>query len=136
MADITVTTTAVIPASNAKKVTGVAGEALTIGQAVYKKTTDKRWWKSDKDAVETALEYGIALSTTTAAAQGVVVQIGGDLAFGAILTVGETYVVGEAAGGIAPIADVGTGEYSRILGQATTTSNLTVKPQTIQVAHS
>lgn len=114
----------------------MAGEALTIGLAVYKKSTDKRWYKSDKDAAESALEYGITISQAAAAAQGVVVQIGGDLGFGAILTVGETYVVGEAGGGIAPIADVGASEYSRILGQATTTSNLTVKPQTIQVAHS
>lgn len=101
----------------------MAGAALTIGLSVYKKATDNRWYASDKDVAEDAVDYGITLSQSAAAGQPVVVAgRKGKLAFGAILTVGESYFVGEAAGGICPSADVGAGEYVRRLGKAVTTS--------------
>ena len=125
MVDITVTAANVIPQAGLRKQTGVAGAALTIGLAVYRKTSDKRWYSSDKDVAEDAEEYGITLSQAAAAGQPVVVGgRKGKLAFGAILTVGESYYVGEAAGGICPSADVGAAEYRRFLGYATTTSIL------------
>ena len=46
--------------------------------------------------------------------------------FGAILTKGETYCVSDAAGGICPIGDVGSGEWVTILGVASDTSTLDV----------
>lgn len=136
MADLTITAANVVPGSGAKKQIGVAGAALTIGLAVYKKSSDKRWYASDADTAEAdALEYGITVSQAAAAGQPVVVQYAGNLAFGAILTSGAFYTVGEAAGGIAPYADVEATEYARILGQATSTSNLRVHPFTTNTVH-
>lgn len=59
----------------------------------------------------------------------------GSVAYGAILTAGETYCVGAAAGGLCPIGDLGAGEFSTIIGQATTTSNLVADVQASGVAH-
>jgi hypothetical protein len=139
MADIVVTAANVIPQSGLRQSHGVAGAALTIGQAVYQKSSDRRWYPSDKDVDEDdAIDYGLTLSQAAAAGQPVVVTRGrnaGKLSFGAILTVGETYCVGEAAGGICPIADVGAGERLRHLGVASTTALLDVDVKWLNTDH-
>ena len=40
------------------------------------------------------------------------------------MSIGETYVVGAAPGGIAPEADVGTGEFATVIGVAVSANNL------------
>lgn len=125
MADASVTTASVSAYSNARKHNGTAGEALTIGVGVYRKAGDKRWYLSDTDAVEAdAIAYGITLTAAAAAGQPVQVQYGGDINPGFTVTVAGIYVVGEAAGGIALVADLESGEYLRILGVGITASKL------------
>ena len=48
----------------------------------------------------------------------------GSIDLGATLTVGETYVVSTNVGAIAPIGDLTTGDYTKILGVATATDAL------------
>lgn len=130
MADLTITVASLAPGTNARiDRTRLAGEALTIGVAVYLKSTDKRWWMSDTDTAEPlALAYGVTVTNAAAAGQPVCVQYGGNLTVGATLVAGEVYGVGEAAGGIAPKADCAVGEYERILGIASSTTVLVLTP--------
>lgn len=136
MADLTVTAASVLPYSGAIQETGVAGEAIaTAGLALYKKSGDKRWYKSDNDNAEAdAIAHGVSLCAAPAAGLPVVVHTEGDLNPGATLTVGTSYYVGAAAGGIAPGADVTAGKYPRFLGMAVTASKLRVRPMNPAVA--
>lgn len=115
MADITVT------AANVNRITGnlkrgVAAEAITAGQSVYINASGLVAL-ADADAVLTAAAVGIA-ECNAAAGQNVNYLTGGTMDVGATLTVGTTYVVSTTAGGIAPIADLASGDFTTILGIA------------------
>ena len=132
MAALTITAANVVPGANARLVEGTAGEAVAIGQSTYQKASDSRWYKADSNASSEAagsVDRGIAVSTAAAAGQPLKIQVSGTLAFGAILTNGEIYVVGAtAAGDINPEGDLTTGWYVTLLGVATSTSNLLLIP--------
>lgn len=124
MADVTVTAANVVPAAGANVQKVTAGATVTAGQAVYKDATASSKAKPcDADAEASAVCAGIALSSASLD-QPLFIATGGDVGFGAIFTVGTTYCVSTTAGGIAPEADLTTGDYKSILGVATTTSNL------------
>lgn len=128
MADLTITAANLIPASNANIQHGMSGAAIGAGKSVYLDDATKTIKLADNDAVAAAEHdaVGISLNATAAAGQPVSWIKSGDLAFGAILTKGETYCVSGTAGGICPRADVTTGDELVILGVASTTSNLQV----------
>lgn len=128
MADITITAANVVPGSNAVLETGFAGEALTAGKTVYKSSTTKKWMLADSNSAtaEAKTARGIAL-TGSAANQPVVVHKQGDLTIGATLTLGSAYYLSDTAGGICPVADVGSGENVCLLGIAKSTSVLAVE---------
>lgn len=130
MADLTITAANVVPGSNAVLETGVAGEALTAGKAVYRSSTTHKWMLADSNSAtaEAKTARGIAL-TGSALNQPVVVHKSGDLTIGATLTLGAAYFLSDTAGGICPAADVGSGENVCLLGIAKTTSVLAVDIQ-------
>lgn len=126
MADLSITSTAVVKGANARTVSGTAGETITAGQAGYKAAATGKWMKSDADSatVEARSVQGIFLNGA-AANQPVEVQTSGDITLGATLTPNTPYYLsGAAAGGICPLADVGTGEYLVQLGIARTVAVL------------
>lgn len=101
--------------------TYTAGEALTQGQPIYQ--SNGKWYRCDAD-VEASAECR-ALVLTPAAADGdlfVAATPGSYVDLGATLVVGECYVVSVNAGGIAPITDLGSGDYVTILGVCSSTS--------------
>lgn len=112
----------------------LAGEALTAAQPVYKKASDKKYWRADADDSATADAKGIVVVGCDAADKYAVIQTSGTIDLGATLTVGETYVVSTNAGGIAPIGDLTTGDYPTILGTATTAATLPIKIEASGVA--
>lgn len=120
MADLSVTAANVVKGSNAVVEHGHAGETITAGQVVYLDTSTMLYMKADADAA-TALARtprGIALNGASLN-QPLAVQTRGDITIGATLTPGTTYYLsGATAGGIAPLADVGTGEYFVVIGVA------------------
>ena len=85
--------------------------------------------KADSNAAgaEARQPLGIALNGG-AINQPVAVQKSGDVTIGATLTPGLAYYLSDTPGGICPIADVGSGEYSCIIGIATSTTVLDVLP--------
>ena len=125
MATVTVTAAEVLPTATTEKEVGIAGETLTAGMSVYKKSSDANaWWKADADTAAEAQAGGIALCGASDG-QYVVVATDGDIDPGFTCTVGETYIVAaDVAGGIAPIGDLLAGDYATILGVATSASNL------------
>lgn len=129
MADLVITATSVVPGANANLVSGVAGETLTAGMAVYKKAADGLYYKAKKNG--TAAEAVVAGVVVNGGSvnQAVQIQTGGQITIGAALTAGETYIVSATYGGIAPVADVSTHSLSYIgYAISTTVMQLQINP--------
>lgn len=93
-----------------------AGAAITAGQTVYLDQTAQTWKLADCDAgAITSVVGGIALHAASSG-QPLAVQTGGRINPGATVAVGEIYVASGTAGGIAPKADLATGDYVTVLG--------------------
>jgi len=124
MVDVTVTATEVLDASDTTVIAGHFGEAVTAGQTVYLKASDGLYWLADADAsADTAAAKGIAMNGG-AAGQPCEVGIGGTVDPGFTVTVGTIYVLSGTAGGIAPVADLASGDYVTIVGVGITASSL------------
>lgn len=126
MTDLVVTAANVLQGAGAVTEAGVLGGTVTAGQAVYKDATGA-WLAADSDSA-TALARsakGIAL-TGGGLGQPVVVQKSGEITIGATMTAGIAYYLSNTAGGICPVADVGSGEYAGLIGIAKSTTVLSL----------
>lgn len=128
MADLTITAANIVPGSNATIKHGIAAVAIACGKSVYLDPDTNTVKLSDNDDASAAVRETVGVSVNAAAVAGQPVSYikDGDLAFGAILTKGETYCVSGTPGGICPRADVTTGDDLIIIGVASSTSNLQV----------
>lgn len=125
MADVTVTAASVAPTATTSRNEGTAGATITAGQPLYK---DSAASYTLKPAISTSVAasacVGIALHGASSG-QPIAYATRGDVTFNAAFTQGIVYAVSAAAaGGIAPISDITTGDYPCILGVATSTTNL------------
>lgn len=127
MADLSITAANVVPGSNAKTETGVAGATITAGQVVYKDSADNKFKLADTDSATAAARspYGIALNGASAN-QPLTVQISGSITIGAAVTAGVFYYLSGTAGGICPVADVAAGDYPCVIGPATSASLMNI----------
>lgn len=127
MADLTITAANVLKTTSATQVpNGIAGETLTAGQSIYIDTADQSKIKlADADAATTAVVAGVTLNGA-ASGQPVAYITVGDYNPGATVVIGETYATSITPGGIAPIADILSGDFTTIIGIATTTANINV----------
>lgn len=124
MADVSVTATSVVKASDTISIDGVLGATVTAGQTVYLDSATNTFKLADANASSaTATVVGIALNGG-ATGQPVKVAIGGSITPGFTVTVGAVYVQSATAGGIAPVADLATGHYTSIVGVGLTASSL------------
>jgi hypothetical protein len=97
--------------------TVLAGEALTQGQPVY--LSAGKYYKADADAgLVNAAAVGICMSPAAADEYFSMAVAGAKIDLGATLGVGSSYVVSGTAGGIAPIADLATGDWVTHIGTA------------------
>ncbi len=136
MADLTITSTAVIPVTTSPTANLNArfvqfGEAVTAGQPIYQKSTDSKWYKAQCDG--TAEESGSGTQIGLAIAGGSTGQwglafLGGNVTIGTG-SVGVMYVVSATAGGIAPISDLVSTNKVTFLGQVVSTGVLALNPQ-------
>jgi hypothetical protein len=130
MADITFTTTELKKADNNAKVeTWYSAEAIAIGDAVYLSTASKLA-KGDNNGGtggSMATVRGIALSAAEGVDQPVTIITEGNLTCDG-LTKGTVYALSATAGKICPVADLASGNYVSVIGIATSTTNLLVKP--------
>lgn len=128
MADLVLTASAIVASDNAVKDSGLAGETIVAGKAVYKSPTSKKWMLADSNSATAAAKTagGIALNGASLN-QPVTVTKSGDLTMNAVLTAGATYFLSDTPGGICSDADVGAGENVCQLGVAKSTTVLSVK---------
>jgi hypothetical protein len=125
MVDLTITPTAVLAGSNARTEEGVAGEAITAGQLVYRSSTTHKFMKADTNSVtaEARKPSGVALNGASLD-QPIEVQTAGDITIGATLVAGTDYYASDTPGGICPRADVGATENVVLVGLAKSTTVL------------
>lgn len=125
-ADVTITS--VTPSSSAAGInrTHIAGEALSVGNLVYRKASDLKIYKADANSAtaEVRVVYGIVVSAAASGAPCVVVTEDPALTLGATLTKGTAYVLSATAGGLAPLADMTTGDYVHVIAIGATTSTI------------
>lgn len=135
MADITITAANVLAGTGADTENGTLGATVTAGQVLYKAAADGKWYLADNNAASAEVRQakGIALNGG-AAGQPVRVLKSGLCTIGGTMTAGVAYYLSDTPGGICPVADVGAGEYSCLIGIATTTAILDVKFQYSGVA--
>lgn len=135
MADVTITAASVAQGSNASTTQGFLGATVTAGQVVYKDAADGLFKLADGNSGTAAARaaFGIALNGG-ASGQPVVVQTSGDITIGGTVTVGGVYVLSATPGGIAPVADLASGNYTNTIGIGITASTLRIVIATAGVA--
>lgn len=127
MADISITAANVLAGTNSTRKHGTSGATITAGQVVYLEDSSNTWKLADNNSATAAVRtaQGIALNGA-ASGQPITVLTGGDITIGGTLTAGVAYYLSDTPGGICHVNDVGSGEYSCLLGMATSTSVLSV----------
>jgi hypothetical protein len=135
MADISITAANVIAGADAVKETRLAGATVTAGQVVYLAAATDQYGLADSNSAtaEVRVARGIALHGASSG-QPLTIQRSGSITIGGTLTAGVAYYLSDTPGGVCPVADVGSGEYSTILGIATSASVLAVNIQASGVA--
>ncbi len=109
------------------------GEAVTQGMPLYF-ASDGKWYQADaNDTAAKAAVGAIAVSPGAINGYGIVAlpssTPGRSLVnLGATLAVGTAYAVSATKGAIAPLSDIGSGEFVTVLGVATTTALLDFQP--------
>ncbi|RWN51389.1 MAG: hypothetical protein EOS04_24255 [Mesorhizobium sp.] len=127
MADLTITSTSVIPGSTAKIAHGTAGATITAGQAVYLDSSTGKWALADTDSATAAVRaaHGVALNGCVLN-QPIAVCTAGPVTIGATIEAGVFYYLSGTAGGICPVADVAAGDYPCVIGYGASTTVLQV----------
>lgn len=127
MADLSITAGNVVKGANAITETGIAGATITAGQVVYLEASSGKYKLADCDSptAEVRRPRGIALNGASDG-QPLSVLRSGDVTIGATLTAGIAYYLSGTPGGIAPVADLGSGDYPTVIGIAESTSVLHV----------
>lgn len=137
MADLSITVASVLAAANAPKSsdqTYVWGEAVTRGMSVYR-NADGKFYRAKATTAILAAAVGIAL-VDGATGQPAIYQTGGSIAIGATGVAGTIYVVSAANfGGIAPWADIATGNFVTILGVGDGAGNIALSLNPTGIAH-
>jgi hypothetical protein len=129
-ADVTITS--VTPSVNAQGInrTHTAGEALSVGNLVYRSATDLKMYKADANSATAAnrVVYGICVSAAAIGAPVVIVTEDPSLTLGgSTITNGAAYILSATAGGLAPLSDGTTGWYVHLLGVGTGSTTLSFK---------
>lgn len=130
MADLIITAASVLSGSGAKIRYGTAGASLTAGQVLYYDTATSTYKLADNDSATEAVRSPVGIALHAAGSgQPITVQTAGPITIGATVAVGVVYCLSSTAGGIAPSADIATGDYNSILGIATSTTVINLNIQ-------
>ncbi len=134
MADLVVVAANVKPGSEAVTKRGIAGEAISAGDSVFVAADNGiELCEKDQAALDAACR-GVALNDA-AVDQPIEYAVSGSVDMGAILSIGETYIVGAAPGGLAPETDAVAGNFTTVVGIATTVNLLKLGILQSGVAH-
>jgi hypothetical protein len=126
MTDLSITVANVVQGQDAVTETGLAGEAITQGQVVYR-STDGKYYKADCDSATAAVRSPRGVAQNAASAnQPLTIQTKGQITIGATMTAGLAYYLSKTAGGICPVADIASGGYAVVVGIAMSTTVLRI----------
>lgn len=129
MADLSLTASAIVAASGANLKRGTAGATITAGQIVYLDASDSKYKLADADNLPAAGVTAVFMALNGASDnQPISVLQGGDVTMGSVLTAGTAYYLSPNPGGIAPLADVQSGDDVIVLGVAKSATVLLFKP--------
>jgi hypothetical protein len=123
MADLTITAASVLYTSGGSRPTGIAGATITAGQAVYVDTANSNVLKlaqCDGTVLEATVE-GIALNGGGIGQPVSYATTGATINIGATTAKTTTYLLSATAGGVAPQADITSGQRIVRLGHASAT---------------
>ena len=142
MVDVSVTAANLRTTANVAKFYNnqTAGEALTRGEACYKKASDEKWWLADADASAEAsgstVRVGIAAQDVGAEQIVDIVYYDPTFTPGFTVVANTVYAVSATAGGIMPIADISAGDYGVFLmiGISTTQAFLDIRKSGVVTA--
>jgi hypothetical protein len=135
MADITITAASVVPSSSAVLEDIIAGATLTRGQPYYLDSADSYTAKpADADTQAAARAVGIVAADLAVGQVGKGIRSDPALAIGATVAAGTAYYVSTTAGGICPVADLGSGDYTTLLGLGISTTQIALAPLVSDVA--
>lgn len=132
MAELTITSASCLATGTFTKDVGQAGETITAGMGVYKKSTDNKFYKMQNDGTAeesgSGVVQGISLTDSVLAGQYFVFLTSGTITIGAVVVAGTYYYVGATAGALCLYSDIATGgtKYVTIVGYATTTAIIKV----------
>ena len=126
MADLTITAANVLKSATGKVKQGVCGTtALAQGKPVYKDATTGKLELARANAAGTYIADGVTLNAASPNQPVSYTEFDPAFVPGATLIKGVTYVVSAAvAGAIAPQDDLTTGNFTCVLGIATSTTTL------------
>ena len=132
MADISITATDVVPATDAFVETVLLGETVTAGEILVYDSTDNDWVVASNasDALSGSANgqnLRMALSSANSGQTIAVLRSDSDVSLGAVLAAGRWYVL-STGGSISPESDATTADYSVLIGYAKTTSLLRFSP--------
>lgn len=131
MVDVAITAASVLPGTEAEGAQfeyGIAAVAITAGQVVYKDAAGQYRLADNNDTSEAlSIVAGIALNGA-AAGQPLRIQTRGPYTVGGTVAAGSVFVLSATPGGVAPVADLATGNRCSILGVGTSTTRMNLQP--------
>lgn len=128
MSDISVTDANVLASSVAQVQRAIAGAAVERGQPIYLDSADGYSAKpADADAATTAVAVGIALNQADDGQPVDYVVEDPSFTPGGTTVPGTIYCVSTNAGGIAPWADLASGDFVTVLGVGLASNKLALK---------
>ncbi len=126
MAAVSVVAAEVLPIANVTYVAvdGIAGATIIAGQSIYLDSSTTTWKLSQADGTAAEANCTGIAACGGGNGQPIKVYTAGAIDPGFTSTVGETYVLGAAAGSIYPVADLISSDYVSILGIGITASRI------------
>jgi hypothetical protein len=127
MADLTITAATVLMSAAGKSATGIAGEAITAGDALYRDAADGKKMKlGDANAVGKRDILGIALNDAAVGQPVEYCTSDPALVIGGTVSIGYIAILSGTPGAIAPAADAAAGMEVVVLGIGVSTTALKV----------
>lgn len=115
MTDLSITAASVTWVSGVRPFVGQGGATGTPGQPVYLDTTTNTYKLTDGDTDTESVCAGILIDSMVSGRPCLIAPPGAVIQIGATPVAGTIYVCSLTAGGIAPWADLGTGDYVMVL---------------------
>ncbi|MEG3153002.1 hypothetical protein U1769_24175 [Sphingomonas sp. ZT3P38] len=135
MVDISITAANVLSGAGGVTENGTAGATSTAGQLVYRDHATGRYVLADSNSATAAARVPRGFSLNGAAnGQPLAIHKEGPITVGGTLVPGVAYYLSDTPGGLCPVADVGSGEYSCLIGIALSATVLDVNIQPSGVA--